>query len=59
MLTGFLNNITNIKRKKAEKLVRQEEIERKQRELEQKRQTIEAQITELKTQFEDEKLELD
>ena len=58
MLTGSAR-ISQISKEKAEKLVRQEEIERKQRELEQKRQTIEAQITELKTQFEDEKLELD
>ena len=58
MLTGSAR-ISQISKEKAEKLERQEEIERKQRELEQKRQTIEAQITELKTQFETEKLELD
>ena len=58
MLTGSAR-ISQISKEKAEKLVRQEEIERKQRELEQKRQTIEAQITELKAQFEAEKLELD
>ena len=58
MLTGSAR-VSQISREKAEKLIRQEEIERKQRELEQKRQTMEAQITELKTQFESEKLELD
>ena len=57
MLTGSAR-VSQISKEKAEKLVRKEEIERKQRELEQKRQTIEAQITELKTQFEAEKLEL-
>ena len=51
MLTGSAR-ISQISKEKAEKLVRQEEIERKQRELEQKRQTMEAQITELKAQFE-------
>ena len=58
ILTGSAR-ISQISKEKAEKLVREEEIERKQRVLEQKRQTIEAQITELKTQFEAEKLELD
>ena len=58
MLTGSAR-ISQISKEKAEKLVRQEEIERKQRELEQKRQTMESQITELKSQFEAEKLELD
>ena len=58
MLTGSAR-VSQISNEKAEKLVRQEEIDRKQRELEQKRQTMEAQITELKAQFEVEKLELD
>ena len=58
MLTGSAR-ISQIAEEKAGKLEREQEIERKQRELEQKRQTIEAQITELKTQFETEKLELD
>lgn len=58
MITGSAR-IAQIAKEKAEKLAREKDIERKQRELEQKRQTIEAQITELKTQFEAEKLELD
>jgi circadian clock protein KaiC len=58
MITGSAR-IAQIAKEKAEKLAREQDIERKQRELEQKRQTIEAQITELKTQFEAEKLELD
>ena len=58
MLTGSAR-VSQISKEKAEKLVHEEEIERKQRELEQKRQTIEAQITELKTQFEAEKIELE
>ncbi len=57
MLTGSAR-VSQISKEKAEKLERQEEIERKQRVLEQKRQTMEAQITELKAQFESEKLEL-
>ena len=58
MLTGSAR-ISQIAKEKAEKLERQQEIERKQRELEQKRKTMDAQITELKAQFEAEKLELD
>ena len=58
MLTGSAR-ISQISKEKAEKIVREEEIERKQRILEQKRETMEAHITELKTQFETEKLELD
>jgi circadian clock protein KaiC len=58
MITGSAR-IAQIAKEKAEKLAREQDIERKQRELEQKRQTIEAQITELKTQFEAEKLEID
>ena len=57
MLTGSAR-VSQIAIEKAEKLEREQEIERKQRELEQKRKTIEAQITELKAQFEAEKLEL-
>lgn len=58
MLTGSAR-ITQISKEKAEKLERELEIERKQRELEQKRQKIEAQISDLRTGFEAEKLELD
>ena len=58
MLTGSAR-IAQIAKENAEKLEREQEIERKQRELEQKRQTIDAQITELKAQFEAEKLELE
>ena len=57
MLTGSAR-VSQISKEKAEKLERQEEIERKQRVLEQKRKTMEAQITELRAQFESEKLEL-
>jgi circadian clock protein KaiC len=56
MLTGSAR-VSQVSKEKAEKLAREQEIERKQRILEQKRQTLEAQITELKTQFESEKLE--
>ena len=58
ILTGSAR-ISQISNEKAEKLIRQQEIERKQRKLEQKRQTMAAQITEIKAQFEAEKLELD
>ena len=58
MLTGSAR-ITQISKEKTEKLERELEIEKKQRELEQKRKKIEAQITELKSGFEAEKLELD
>ena len=58
MLTGSAR-VSQIAKEKSEKLVREQEIESKQRELEQKRQTIEAHITELKAQFETEKIELD
>lgn len=58
MLTGSAR-ITQISKEKTEKLERELEIERKQWELEQKRKKIEAQITELKSGFEAEKLELD
>ena len=58
MLTGSAR-ITQISKEKVEKLERELEIEKKQRELEQKRKKIEAQITELKTVYEAEKLELD
>jgi circadian clock protein KaiC len=58
MLTGSAR-VSQIAREKAEKLVHEQDIERKQRELEQKRQTMEAQITEIKVQFESEKQELD
>ena len=56
MLTGSAR-VSQVSKEKAEKLAREQEIERKQRILEQKRQTLEAQITELKAQFESEKLE--
>lgn len=58
MLTGSAR-ITQISKEKTEKLERELEIERKQRELEHKRKKIEAQITELKSGFDAEKLELD
>ena len=58
MLTGSAR-VSQIAKEKAEKSEHEQEIERKQRELEQKRKTIDAQITELKAQFEAEKLELD
>ncbi len=58
MLTGSAR-VSQISKENAEKLEREQEIERKQRILEQKRQTMKAQITELKAQFETEKLEYD
>ncbi len=58
MLTGSAR-ISQIANEKAEKLIRQQEIERNQRVLEQKHQVMEAQITEIKAQYESEKLELD
>lgn len=58
MLTGSAR-VSQIAKEKAEKLEREQDIEIKQRELEQKRQKMEAQITELKAQFESEKLKLD
>ena len=58
MLTGSAR-ISQISNEKAEKLKRQQEIERKQRNLEQKRQTMNAKITELESNFEIEKEELD
>ncbi len=58
MLTGSAR-ISQISNEKAEKLKRQQEIERKQRKLEQKRQTMNAKITELESNFEIEKQELD
>jgi circadian clock protein KaiC len=51
--------VSQIAKEKAEKLVRQQEIERKQREIEQKRQAMETHIAELKAKFEAEKYELD
>lgn len=51
MLTGSAR-ISQIALEKAEKLIRQQEIEQKQREIERKREIMEAQITEIKSQFE-------
>ena len=53
------HRLSQISKEKAEKLAREQEIERKQRELKQKRLSIEAQIKELNTQLEAEKLELE
>ena len=58
MLTGSAR-ISQISNERADKLKRQQEIERKQRKLEQKRQTMNAQINELESNFEIEKQELD
>ena len=58
MLTGSAR-ISQISHEKADKLMRQQEIERKQRKLERKRQAIDAKITELQSNFEIEKQELD
>jgi circadian clock protein KaiC len=58
MLTGSAR-ISQIENEKAEKLSRQQEIERKQRELKQKQNIMESQISEIKAQYESEKLELD
>ena len=58
MLTGSAR-ISQISNERADKLKRQQEIERKQRKLEQKRQTMNAKINELESNFEIEKQELD
>jgi circadian clock protein KaiC len=58
MLTGSAR-ISQIAKEKADKIERQQEIERKQIELEQKRVKIDAQIEELKSTFEIEKQEFD
>ena len=51
--------IAQITKEKADKLKREQEIERKQRQLEQKRKAINIKINELETNFEIEKKELD
>ena len=58
MVTGSAR-IAQIAKEKADRLMRQQEIERKQRKLEQKRQDINKKINELETNFEIEKKELD
>lgn len=58
MLTGSAR-ISQIAKEKANKLVREQEIESKQRQIERKREIMEAQIVELKAKFEAEKEELD
>ena len=58
MLTGSAR-ISQISNEKAEKLMRQQEIERKQRNLEQKRQAMNIKINELETNFKIEEQELD
>jgi circadian clock protein KaiC len=58
MVTGSAR-IVQIAKEKADKLKRQQEIERKQRKLEQKREAINIKINELETNFEIEKNELD
>lgn len=58
MLTGSAR-VSQIANEKAEKLMRQHEIERKKHELEQKRLSIDAKISELKAQFETERIEID
>ena len=58
MLTGTAR-ISQISNEKAEKLIRQQEIERKQRKLEQKRLSINVKIKQLESDFEMEKEELE
>jgi circadian clock protein KaiC len=58
MLTGSAR-VIQIEKEKAEKLIRQQKIEKKQRELQQKRKTLETKISDLKIQYEAEKQELD
>lgn len=58
MLTGSAR-VSQVAKEKAEKVVREQEIEAKQRQIERKRQIMEAQIAELEAQFEAEKQELD
>ena len=58
MVTGSAR-ISQISREKADKLIRQQEIERQQRELEQKRQTIDLKIKELESNYKIEKQDLD
>ena len=58
MVTGSAR-ISQMSREKADKLKRQQEIERKQRELQQKRQAIDAKINELESNFKIEKQALD
>ena len=58
MVTGS-TRISQISREKADKLIRQQEIERQQRELEQKRQTIDLKIKELESNYKIEKQDLD
>ena len=58
MVTGSAR-ISQISREKADKLIRQQEIERQQRELEQKRQAIDLKIKELESNYKIEKQDLD
>jgi circadian clock protein KaiC len=58
MLTGSAR-ISQIALEKAQKLMRQQEVERKQREIERKRNLMEVQIAEIKSKFEAEEEELE
>lgn len=58
MLTGSAR-VSQIALEKAQKLMREQEIEQKQREIERKRETMEAQIAEITSQFESEEEELE
>lgn len=57
MLTGSAR-VSQMALEKAQKLMRENEIEQKQRDIERKRKTMEAQIAEIKAQFEAEEEEL-
>jgi len=58
MLTGSAR-ISQIALEKAQKLMRQQDVERKQREIERKRNLMEVQIAEIKSKFEAEEEELE
>jgi len=58
MLTGSAR-VSQIAMEKAQKLIREHEIEQKQREIERKREQMEAQIAEITSQFEVEEEELE
>lgn len=58
MLTGSAR-VSQIALEKAQKLMREQEIEQKQREIERKREQVEAQIAEITSQFESEEEELE
>ena len=58
MLTGSAR-VSQIALEKAQKLMREQEIDQKQKEMERKRETMKAQIAEIKSQFEAEEEELE